>query len=161
MPGPHRSRVGQDGRGSSRLPLVSRPSGHDTNKRETDIMKLLTDDIRTRLIANGRKNAERLADPANEDGETHDFWPVVKLFNPCGAGTWLLTELDPEEPDIAYGLCDLGMGCPELGSVRISELESVRLMGGALGIERDIHWQATKPLSAYADEARELGRLRT
>jgi len=123
-------------------------------------MKLLTDDIRTHLIANGRKNAERLADPANEDGETHDFWPVVKLFNPCGAGTWLLTELDPEDTDLAYGLCDLGMQCPELGSVRISELESIQLLGGALGIERDRHWAARKSLSAYADEARALGYIK-
>jgi len=123
-------------------------------------MKLLTDDIRAKLMANGRKNAHKLADPNNEDGATHDFWPVVKLFNPCGAGTWLLTELDPEDPDIAFGLCDLGMQCPELGSVRISELESIRLMGGALGIERDIHWTATKPLSAYADEARARGYIK-
>ena len=28
-----------------------------------------------------------------------------------GAGcTWLLTEIDPEDTDIAFGLCDLGMG---------------------------------------------------
>ena len=124
-------------------------------------MKLLTKDIRTLLIENGQKNACKLADPENTDGATHDFWPVVKLFNPCGAGTWLLTEIDPEEPDIAYGLCDLGMGSPELGSVRISELESIQLLGGAIGIERDIHWNATKPLSAYADEARTLGHIKT
>lgn len=156
---PAPTRVGQDGRGSSRLPLVSPPFGANTNKGD-DIMKLLTADIRAKLIANGRKNTERLADPDNEDGATHDFRPVVKLFNPCGAGTWLLTELDPDEPDLGFGLCDLGMGCPELGTVLISELESVRLMGGALGIERDRHWTADKPLSAYADEARELGYIK-
>jgi hypothetical protein len=124
-------------------------------------MKLLTDDIRAKLIANGRKNAERLADPDNEDGATHDFRPVVKLFNPCGAGTWLLTELDPDEPDLAFGLADLGMECPELGTVLISELESVRLMGGTLGIERDCHWKAEKTLSVYAEEARALGYIKT
>ena len=54
-----------------------------------------------------------------------------------------LTEIDPEDPDIAFGLCDLGMGCPELGSVSLSELESVR---GKLGlpIERDLHFTPTK-----------------
>jgi len=41
-------------------------------------------------------------------------------LNYLGAATWLLTELDSEDPDIAFGLCDLGMQCPELGSVRIS-----------------------------------------
>lgn len=123
-------------------------------------MKLLTKEQRARMLANGKANAERLADPENVDGKAEDFRPVVKLFNPCGAAMWLLTELDPEDPDIAFGLCDLGMGCPELGSVRLSELAGVRLMGGALGIERDIHFEADKSLSAYADEARQLGRIR-
>lgn len=82
--------------------------------------------------------------------------PAVKLFNPTGTGTWLLTELDPENPDIAFGLCDLGY--PELGSVSITELESVRGPLG-LGIERDLHWTATKRLSAYTEEARKFGRI--
>ncbi|WP_420419630.1 DUF2958 domain-containing protein [Pacificispira sp.] len=123
-------------------------------------MELLTDELRAKLLANGKANAEKLADPENEDGKTHDFWPVVKLFNPCGAATWLLTELDPEDTDIAFGLCDLGFGCPELGSVRLSELAAVKLMGGALGIERDIHFKATKRLSVYAEEARTLGHIK-
>ncbi len=36
-------------------------------------------------------------------GETHDFKPV-KLFCSWGRATWLLIELDPEDPDIAFGL---------------------------------------------------------
>jgi len=123
-------------------------------------MELLTDELRAKLLANGKANAERLADPENQNGEAHDFYPVAKLFNPCGAATWLLTELDLEDSDIAFGLCDLGFGCPELGSVRLSELEGVKLMGGALGIERDIHFKATKRLSTYANEARALGRIK-
>ena len=115
---------------------------------------LLTDDQRARLLKNGRENTDRI----NEDGNTHDFWPVVKLFCPWGAATWLLTELDPEDKDIAFGLCDLGMGCPELGSVRLSGLAAVRGPGG-LTIERDQHFKATKSLSAYADEARQHGRI--
>jgi hypothetical protein len=62
-----------------------------------------------------------------------DFIPVVKLFTPDAACTWLLTELDPDDPDIAFGLCDLGLGCAELGSVRISEIESVHAVGLPLG----------------------------
>ena len=78
--------------------------------------------------------------------------PVVKLFTPDAGCTWLLSELDPEDPDIAFGLCDLGMGCPELGTVRISELESVR---GKLGlpVERDRHFTAMHTLSVYARAA--------
>jgi|HubBroStandDraft_1064217.scaffolds.fasta_scaffold42267_2 hypothetical protein len=52
-----------------------------------------------------------------------DFLPVVKLFMPECGFVWLLTEVDPEQPDIAFGLSDLGMGCPELDSVSLSEIE--------------------------------------
>ena len=116
-------------------------------------MKLLTKPIREKLIANGKAQ-----DKVRGTEDEIDFKPVVKLFNPCGAGTWLLTELDSEDPDIAFGLCDLGMDCPELGSVRISELESVRGPFG-LGIERDLHWSADKTLLEYAREAWTLGRI--
>ena len=117
-------------------------------------MNLLTKEQIDRLARNGRANAERIDD----DGDTHDFEPVVKLFMPDGAATWLLTETDPEEPDVAFGLMDLGMGFPELGTVRLSELEAVR---GRLGlpIERDLHFTPTGRLSSYADKARKAGRI--
>lgn len=116
-------------------------------------MKLLTKTIRDRLIANGKAQ-----DLVRGTEAEIDFEPVVKLFNPCGAGTWLLTELDPEEPDIAFGLCDLGMGCAELGNVLISELESIRGPFG-LGIERDLRWMPKTTLMGYAREAWKLGRI--
>ncbi len=117
-------------------------------------MKLLTKDIHERLTKNGRIR-EQLAEGGKAEA---DFIPVVKLFTPDAGCTWLLTELDPEDTDIAFGLCDLGMGCPELGAVRISELESVRGPLG-LGIERDIHFTATKTISAYAEDARVRGHI--
>lgn len=117
-------------------------------------MTLLTDEHHARLLKNGQENAERIA----EDGNTKDFWPVVKLFCPWGAATWLLTEIDPEDEDIAFGLCDLGMGCPELGSVSLAEIAALRGPAG-LTIERDLHFKATKSLTVYADEAREQGRI--
>ena len=87
-----------------------------------------------------------------------DFKPVVKLFTPDAQCTWLLTELGND--DIAFGLCDLGLGCPELGYVSMTELREIR---GPLGlpIERDLHFDADKTLSAYAREAREHGRIVT
>jgi Protein of unknown function (DUF2958) len=117
---------------------------------------LLTPKIKQRLLENGRKNAERIAD----DGHTVDFHPVVKLFTPDADFTWLLTEIDPENEDIAFGLCDLGMGCPELGSVSLSEITALR---GKLGlpVERDLHFEAEKSLTAYADEARLRDRIKT
>jgi hypothetical protein len=64
------------------------------------------------------------------------------------------------QDDIAYGLCDLGMGSPEIGFVCMRELREAR---GPLGlpIERDLRFDADKTLSAYADEARAYGRIVT
>jgi hypothetical protein len=110
-------------------------------------MELLTPNQRTQLLANGAARANRSdLDPV----------PVVKLFTPDAGATWLLTELDPANPDRAFGLCDLGFGCPELGAVSLTELARVR---GRLGlpVERDIHFRADKPLSHYATEARRAG----
>ncbi|MEL6065314.1 DUF2958 domain-containing protein [Methylobacterium sp. DCY52] len=105
-------------------------------------MQLITAEQRAALLANGAASAKRDIDPH----------PVVKLFTPDAGATWLLTELDPTEPDIAFGLCDLGLGCPELGYVRLSELQTVR---GRLGlpVERDLWFEAKGPLSAYAAAA--------
>ncbi|MBP7759734.1 MAG: DUF2958 domain-containing protein [Alphaproteobacteria bacterium] len=117
-------------------------------------MKLLTQDQHARLLKNGQINAQRQLDGL----DTIDYPPVVKLFTPDAACTWLLSELDPEDNDIAFGLCDLGFGCPELGSVRLSELADVR---GRLGLrpERDLHFTGDRPLSVYADEARLCGHI--
>src|SRR5215813_9995896 len=117
-------------------------------------MKLLTADIRKQLLRNGRLHQQ-----CDETGEEKlDFMPLVKLFTPDAGCTWLLTEIDPDDPDIAFGLCNLGMGHPELGSVSLSELASVR---GPLKlpIERDLHFVPLKTISAYANEARAAGGI--
>ena len=108
-------------------------------------MKMITEDIKAKLFANWR----------DENG---DHKPVVKFFDPTGAATWLITEMSPEDNDMLFGLCDLGMGFPELGYVSLKELESVKGFAG-LGIERDIHFDATCPLSVYAEAARAAGRI--
>jgi len=117
-------------------------------------MKLLTKDIRERLLSNERRHL-RTQELGHDEP---DFFPVVKLFTPDAGCTWLLSELDPEDPDMAFGLCDLGLGYPELGYVRISELERVR---GKLHlpVERDRFFEADKSLSAYASEASAKRRI--
>jgi hypothetical protein len=87
-----------------------------------------------------------------------DHRPVVKLFTPDANATWLISEVDPDDPDQLFGLCDLGLESPELGYVSLAELKAIR---GPLGlpIERDRHFVADKPLSAYAEEARTKGRI--
>ena len=59
-------------------------------------INLMTSEQRTLLLANGARTSA---------GEDLDPYPVLKLFTPDGAATWLLTELDPDDPDIAFGLC--------------------------------------------------------
>ena len=111
-------------------------------------MKLLTKAQERQLLANGAQRHKKGFDPK----------PVVKLFNPTGSATWLLTELDPQNPDIAFGLCDLGFGTPELGSVSLNELRQVRGQFG-LGIEREIYFSADKTISEYATAARKIGHI--
>lgn len=108
-------------------------------------MQLMTDEIKARLLANWR-----------DEGQDHK--PVVKFFDPCGAAIWLITEMSTEDKDILFGLCDLGMGFPELGYVRLSELESVTGRLG-LGIERDLHFEGRFPISVYAEAARQTGGI--
>ena len=116
-------------------------------------MKLLTQDQEIQMRANGAANYVR----RNRGKPCEDFFPVVKLFCPWGEAVWLLTELDPEDSDIAFGLCDLGMGFPELGIVRISEIESIRGPVPWLSIEADPKFKPDKTLQAYAHEARRAG----
>ena len=113
--------------------------------------KLITDEQREQLLANGRQSIEH---------DDFDPAPVVKLFTPDAGATWLLTEIDPDEHDHAFGLCDLGLGCPELGWVSLAELATVRGRMG-LPVERDLHFHPTKPVSAYAREAKLAGRIVT
>lgn len=116
-------------------------------------MQLLTQKQLAQLRANGLHGLRM-----REDGRSFDPVPVVKLITPDGACTWLLSEIDPEDDDIAFGLCDLARDCPELGSVRLSELTAVR---GKLGlpIERDRHASLTQPLTAYTDLAYRHGHI--
>lgn len=120
-------------------PNSTPPEPHD------DGLVLIPDALRPQLAANA----------AHPDG---DPVPVLKLFNPTGPGTWLITELDPDG-DTMFGLCDLDMDCVELGSVSLRELTSVTLPFG-LTIERDVHFEGRLPISRWADIARRAGSIR-
>jgi len=109
-------------------------------------MKVITAEQKQQLIKNGSPG-ER----------SKDHFPVVKLFMPGLPHTWLLTELDPEEPTVAFGLCDLGMGFPEQGYVDLDEISSVR---GPFGyVERDDGFVSKYPLSVYVAAASEMGLI--
>lgn len=104
-------------------------------------------DIRARLVLNRNRY----------DLPGHDPAPVLKLFSPLGAATWLATELC-SDGDSLFGLADLGFGCPELGYFSLREIGSVRLPFG-LFIERDEAFSSDVPLSRWADLARREGSI--
>lgn len=108
-------------------------------------MELVNSELRAKLVYNGHKSSEA------DDG--FDPYPVVKLFTPDSNATWLLTELAPNDKDLAFGLCDWGFGTPEIGSVRLSDIAKVKGTMG-LKVERDTLFKAKKTLKQYADDAR-------
>tara|TARA_R110000824_G_scaffold138629_1_gene303353 strand:+ start:2850 stop:3197 length:348 start_codon:yes stop_codon:yes gene_type:complete len=111
-------------------------------------MKILTKPIEKQLLANSEESQL-----ANLSDQMYDPKPVVKLFDCMGPATWLLTEIDSD--GYAFGLCDMGMGFPELGPVFLPEL--VEALGWRL--ERDMYWDAKGTLSEYAEVARGAQRI--
>ena len=105
-------------------------------------MAFLTDAQRAQMLANGVARAQ---------GKGIDPYPVVKLYTLDAGAVWLLIDLDADG-DRAYGLCDAGIGCPELGHVSLSALETMRGPRG-MAVVVDLHFAARQPLSAYAADA--------
>jgi len=116
-------------------------------------MKFFTKAIEAQL----RKNAAESEAAILKDGNTPNHKPVVKIFNPYGAATWLFTELHTDGR--LFGLCDLGMGEPELGYADLNELMAVKTRPFGLPLERDLHFTAKMTLKEYAEKAQAEGRL--
>lgn len=111
--------------------------------------RLITEDERRQLLAHGQARA---------DGETIDPLPVVRLFTPDAHAIWLLTALDPIDADTAFGLIDLGIGMPELGHIKLSDLASI-VGPRQQPVKRDRYFQAVRPLSEYLRQAQENGSV--
>ncbi len=110
---------------------------------------LTTADQRAQLLANGATRAA---------GNDTDPLPVVRLFTPDAHAVWLLAALDPADGDTAWGLIDLGIGMPELGTVKLSDL------AGIVGprqkpVLRDLYFRASRPLSEYVQLAQLDGSI--
>ena len=107
--------------------------------------RLITEDERRQLLAHGRARA---------GGEAIDPLPVVRLFTPDAHAIWLLAALDPVDADTAFGLIDLGIGLPALGTVKLSDLAGI-VGPRKLPLQRDRYFQAVRPLSEYVRLAQE------
>jgi hypothetical protein len=103
-----------------RTPFGTKPAAPVRRK------SLLTESLRATLLAAGVNSA---------------LEPVVvhaKIFDPEGAGTWLLCSMEPDG-DTLWGYCDIGQGVVEYGTVSLRELETTK---GRFGLhkERDLHF---------------------
>ncbi len=105
-------------------------------------MRFFTPDEYNKLLVNGRVE--------NRD---KDHLPVVKLYLPGTNCTWLINEIYPNAPQIAFGLCDLGLGFPELGNVSLAELLDLSFGYGDISVEVDLSFEAKYPISVYATAA--------
>ena len=107
-------------------------------------ISFISEEQRLRLLQNGRNNEQ-------------DPYPVVWLHMPGGGVQWLLSAIDPGNPSIAFGLCDLGFGVPELETVSFAEMAliSTELVRP---IECDQSFKALYPMSVYARAARLAGK---
>lgn len=109
--------------------------------------RLISEDERGQLLAHGQARAA---------GQAIDPLPVARLFTPDAHATWLLAALDPADGDTAWALIDLGIGMPELGEVRLSDLASI-VGPRQQPVMRDRYFKAVRPLSEYLRLAQEDG----
>ena len=110
------------------------------------IMKVITKEIEKKLRANAKKEGVDYA----------DLEPVVKLFQPDGAATMLLSTLDDD--GVVQGVFDLGLGYVEMGPAYLPEILAVK--GGlGLSIERDTSFKAEKTISQYWSDSQATQRL--
>lgn len=86
----------------------------------------------------------------SQEEKGFDAEVIVKYFNPCGLGTWLITEGEKQENGdwLMFGYCNVFEW--EWGYITLSQLEGIRLPYG-LTIERDLHTNK-KCVSDYTKE---------
>lgn len=102
---------------------------------------------------------EKLKHNGSPENYDQDHAPVVMLTLPFTNCVWLLSEINPEEPDIAFGLCDLGMGFPELGYVSIHELLGIEDPVLGMRVCNNRLFKGEYTMSAYANAARAAERI--
>ena len=113
----------------------------------------------TQPLITAEQHAQLLAvGEARANGQSIDPMPVVRLFTPDAHATWLLAALDPTDGDTAYGLIDLGIGMPALGTVKLSDLAAI--VGPCKwSVMRDSYFQPARRLSEYVRLAQENGSI--
>ncbi len=107
-------------------------------------MSLIPDAMRPQLLVNG-------AHPG------HDHVPLVALFVADGPGAWLISEIQPYNQSVVFGLMDYGFAVPKIGPFILSELEELSRLD--VKVTRDPVFVGRYPLSVYAEAARVQGAI--
>lgn len=84
----------------------------------------------------------------SQDGLGGEAEVLVKYFNPCGAGTWLITEGEKQDDGdyLLFGYCHIVEW--EWGTVMLSDLEKLKT---PLPIERDLYVGDKKMIKDFVD----------
>ncbi len=109
-------------------------------------MNLFTDEQYQQLLKNGSEPDK-------------NYPPVAHLYMPWGNGEWLVSEIDPKFPQIAFGLCDLGTGHPELRYIDLVELQSVEIGPFQISVHNNSLFEGKYPMSVYASASKVCGRI--
>lgn len=117
-------------------------------------MELLTQAQYKRLLRNGQVRKALCGD----NRKALDFYPVVKLYRPDERWIFLLTEVDPDNPDIAFGLYERAFTSSRYGLVSLEDLARVRFSSGTKML-CDHSFIPEKTISEYYREASELGYI--
>lgn len=84
---------------------------------QEDVPRFFTPETREQLLERGR--IEFGADQP----------PLARIRTPNARATFLISQLDPEAPHIAFGLADMGRG-PEIGEIDLNDLAYALLADG-------------------------------
>lgn len=110
-------------------------------------MRLLSLSQERRLLLNGLFNSLR----TERKVAPKDFRPIVRLVCRQTGTAWLLSELDPSNPDVAVGLREDPRRSPRIVRVRLSTFGFKR--NGQGPVESDKRFHPTKTLQEHAAEA--------
>jgi hypothetical protein len=90
--------------------------------------------IRKELLTSELK--AKFKEVGNQD--TYNPLIIAKFFNPCGPGTWYVTEYEENTGMlVAYVM---GLGEDEWGYVSLAELQALRCAPFKLSVERDLYF---------------------
>ena len=117
-------------------------------------MAILTEQQIQLLLENGVK--QRIND---KNGKIEDLYPQAFLYLPGTSAQWLLVSLSPDDPDLAFGLLNIE-GVPELGYVRLSELEVLRgYMDKGVSQDPMLEEASIRGILQYAKDAKLQGQI--